>query len=562
MVEFCMDTTASDKDLGVYGTSLPTDLKSANKEIISLRIENTDLKRTTDEQREQIRIMKAREYGRSSEKRTIQDIRQGLLFDEAELHASPQTAVEVIETVHITKTVYTRRKKGRAPISPKLARVEIVVDLCDEEKASVPDGYELVRIGEETSEQVHEIPQKYVVIKTVRPRYIVKPTPGSGLAKSDVPVRILIAPVPARILPRSIATPSLLASVLIGKFCDALPFYRQEKMFLRFGLEISRQDMANWTIAVSQKLECLIDLLKAELLSYPVMHCDETYFQVMDEDERSNTTKSYMWVMTGGAQNHPVVLYRYHATREADFISRFLATYTGFLQTDGYAGYNAIGEKEGITHVACWAHARRRFVEAFEASMRKGSAGDAIKMIGMMYHHEKELRGKYFGEGKSCDADAFAAERRELVLPILDQLKTWLKAKSHEVLPKSALGTAISYTLDLWPRLVRYLDCPQLTPDNNEAERAIRPFTVGRKNWVLSGGPRGASASATMYSLIETLKLNGLEPYYALRYILTKLPTTPAEQLGELLPWNIDPQDLYELVVEDASISLDSTAIL
>lgn len=561
MVEFCMDTTASDKDMGAYGTALPTDLKAATKEIISLRIENTDLKRTTDEQREQIRIMKAREYGRSSEKRTIEDIRQGKLFDEAELHASPRPAAEVTETVRITKTVYTRRKRGRTPISPKLARVEVVVDLGEEERASVPEGYELVRIGEETGEQVHEIPQKYVVIKTVRPKYIVKPVRGSGPAKPDSPFRILIAPVPARILPRSIATPSLLASVLTGKFCDALPFYRQEKMFLRFGLEISRQDMANWTIAVSHKLEGLIDLLKAELLSASVMHCDETYFQVMDEEERSNTTKSYMWVMTGGAPNHPVVLYRYHATREADFISRFLATYKGFLQTDGYAGYNAIGEKEGITHVACWAHARRRFVDAFEASMRKGSAADAIRMIGMLYHHEKELRQKYFGDGRRGDADEFAAKRRELVLPILGELKTYLDSKTLEVLPKSALGTAISYTLDLWPRLVRYLDCPQLTPDNNEAERAIRPFTVGRKNWVLSGGPRGAAASAAIYSLIETFKLNGLEPYYAMRYILTKLPTTPIERICDLLPWNIDTQDFHELVVEDASISLDSTSI-
>ncbi len=556
-----MDTTATNKDMGVYGTSLPADLETATKEIISLRIENTDLKRTTDEQREQIRIMKAREYGRSSEKRTTEDIRQGKLFDEAELHASPDAPAEVIETVRITKTVYQRRKRGRAPISPKLARVEIVVDLGAEERSSVPEGYELVRIGEETSEQVHEIPQKYVVIKTVRPRYIVKPVRGSGLAKSDTPVRILIAPVPARILPRSIATPSLLASVLTGKFCDALPFYRQEKMFLRFGLEISRQDMANWTIAVSVKLEGLIDLLKAELLSAPTLHCDETYFQVMDEDERANTTKSYMWVMTGGALDHRVVLYRYHATREADFISRFLASYTGFLQTDGYAGYNAIGEKEGIIHVACWAHARRRFVEAFEAALRKGSAGEAIKKIGMMYHYEKELRQKYFGDDKAGDAGAFAAERRELVLPILNELKAWLEAKSQEVLPKSALGTAVSYTLDLWPRLIRYLDCPDLTPDNNEAERAIRPFTIGRKNWVLSGGPRGAAASATLYSLIETFKLNGLEPYYALRYILTKLPTTPTERLGDLLPWNIDSKDFYELVVEDARISLDSTAV-
>jgi transposase len=554
-----MDTTTNEKAMGLYGSSLPTDLHTATQEIISLRIENTDLKRLTEEQREQIRILKAREYGRSTEKRTIEDIRQGKLFDEAELHATEPP--EVIETVRITKAVYQRRKRGRTSISPKLSRVEVVVDLGDTERASIPEGYELVRIGEETSEQVHEIPQKYVVIKTIRPRYIVKPVRGNGIATPDSPPRILIAPAPERILPRSIATPSLLASVLIGKFCDALPFYRQEKIFKRFGLEISRQDMANWTIAVATKLDAFIELLKAELLSAPALHCDETYFQVMDEDNRDNTTKSYMWVMTGGSPGRRVVLYRYHATREADFISKFLASYTGFLQTDGYAGYNAIGEKEGILHVACWAHARRRFVEAFEAAKIKGSSGDAIKKIGMLYHHEKELRQKYFGDGGSGDAEAFVSERRTLVVPVLDDIKTYLDTKVQEVLPTSALGHAVSYALNLWPRLVRYLDSPDLTPDNNEAERAIRPFTVGRKNWVISGGPRGASASSTMYSIIETFKLNGLEPYYALRYILTKLPTTPKDQLESLLPWNLDPQAFYDLVVEDARISLDSVAI-
>ena len=554
-----MGTTTGGTATGAYGTQLPTDLDTANREIISLRVENTDLKRLTEEQKEQIRILKAREYGRSTEKRTIEDIRQGLLFDEAELHATEPP--EVIETVRITKTVYQRRKRGRTPISPKLDRVEVVVDLGEAERASVPEGYELVRIGEETSEQVHEIPQKYVVIKTIRPRYIVKPVRGSGLAVPDGSPRLLIAPVPARILPRSIATPSLLASVLTGKFCDALPFYRQEKMFSRFGLEISRQDMANWTIAVSTRLDGYIELLKAALLSAPALHCDETYFQVMGEDERANTTKSYMWVLVGGVPGRGVVLYRYHATREAEFISKFLALYTGFLQTDGYAGYNAIGEKEGIVHVACWAHARRRFVEAYEAAQRKGSAGDAIRKIGAMYHHEKELRQKYFEESGSGDKDAFVAERRSLVAPVLDDLKVWLEAKALEVLPKSALGSAVAYTLDLWPMLVRYLDSPDLTPDNNEAERAIRPFTVGRKNWVISGGPRGAAASATIYSLIETFRLNGLEPYYALRYLLTKLPTTPPEHLASLLPWNMDPQSFYDLVVEDARISLDSAAI-
>jgi len=552
-----MTTIANDS----YGTALPPDLETAIKMIASLRVENADLKKLTEVQKEQIRILKAREYGRSSEKRTAEDIRQAKLFDEAEVYSTAPAHSDILETVKISKPVYTRKKRGRTPLSPKLARIEVVVDIGEDEKSAVPEGYELKRIGEEASEQVHEIPQKYVVIRTVRPKYVVKRIRGSDTPAQEPPARIMIAPIPARILPRSIATPSLLASVLTGKFCDALPFYRQEKMFRRFGLEISRQDMANWTIAVTHKLEVLIDLMKRELLAAPYLHCDETYFQVMDEEGRANTTKSYMWVMTGGSLNHPVVLYRYHATREADFISKFLATYVGFLQTDGYDGYNAIGEKEGIVHVACWAHARRRFVEAFEAALRKGSAGEAIAKIGALYNVEQTLRKKYFGENGGNDYTAFALERRSLVEPILTDLKAWLDAKVLEVLPSSALGTAISYTRELWPRLVSYLDCPFLTPDNNEAERAIRPFTIGRNNWVVSGGPRGAAASATIYSLIETFKLNGLEPYYALRYILTKLPSTPTENIESLLPWNLNPKNFNELTVEDARISLGSTPV-
>lgn len=550
-------------DAGGHGSvpERPLDLESAIRQIAALQNEVSTLRQLTAQQQEEIRILKERQFGRKSEKLSAEDIKQGKLFNEAEMLSTSPLSEETYETVRIAKTVYTRRKRGRKALSAKLARVEVVVDIGEDEKKAVPEGYELVRIGEETSEQVHEIPQKYVVIRTVRPKYIVKPRAGSGMPKPADPPRIMIAPAPARLLPRSIATPSLLASVLVGKFCDALPFYRQERMFSRFGLEISRQDMANWAIAVAFRLAELIALMKHELLSGPFLHCDETFFQVMDEEGRKNTTQSYMWVLTGGAGTHRVVLYRYNPTREADFISTFLASYEGFLQTDGYSGYLAIGEKVGIIHVACWAHARRRFVEAFKAANKKGVAGEAIALIGKMYAIERTLRQKYFGERGSRDANAFGMERKELVEPVLDDLKAWLDAKALEVLPKSALGTATSYTLDLWPRLKRYLDCPWLGPDNNEAERAIRPFTIGRNNWVLSGSPRGASASADLYSLVESIKLNGLDPYFTLRHILTRLPKTPPDRLADLLPWNIDPTTFHELTAEDARISLASIPI-
>lgn len=557
-----MMNNTNDDSADTSSNFVPTDLEVANKLIAKLREENADLKRVAEEQKEMLRILRAREYGRSSEKMTAEDIRQGQLFNEAEVHSTSGEEQQT-ETVRIKKTEYIRRKKGgRKPVSAILSRIDVVVDISEEEKNAVPQGYELKRIGEETSDQIHEIPQKYVVIHTIRPKYILKPVNGSGLPKPEGPPHLLIAPVPARILPRSIATPSLLASVLIGKFCNALPFYRQERIFSRFGLEISRQDMSNWTIAVSKKLETYISLLKAELLSGPYLHSDETYFQVMNEEGKANATKSYMWVLTGGGENHRVVLYNYNATRESAFISNYLVSYQGFLQTDGYAGYNDIGEKEGIVHVACWAHARRKFVEAFEAAYKQGSAGEVIRKIGKIYGEEKKLREKYFGKTGNGDAAGFVAERRMNVEPILADIKIWLDAKSIEVLPSGTLGKAVAYSLNIWSALVRYLDCPFLTPDNNEAERAIRPFTVGRKNWVISGSPRGATASASVYSLIETLKLNGLEPYYAFRHILTKLPVTPVENLVNLLPWNLNPDDFHDLIVEDARISLDSKPIL
>jgi transposase len=515
-----------------------------------------ELERQNLLQAEEIRLMKLRKYGRSSEKLTGEDARQGLLFDEAELSSRNENESPAIEEVRITKTVYTRRKRGRKSLSPNLSRIDVVVDLSEEEK-SVGEGYDLVRIGEETSEQVHEVPQKYIVIRTIRPKYVVKAVDG----REGEAGRIKMASLPPRILPRSIATPSLLTAVLIGKFCDGLPFYRQEKVFARHGLEISRQDMANWAIAVAEKLEGLIQLMKAELLASPYLHCDETFFQVMDEPGRSNTTQSYMWVTTGGARDHRVALYQYSRTRNAAFIKDFLAEYRGYLQTDGYDGYTAIGEKEGIVHVGCWAHARRRFVDALKISQGQSSAAEMLALIRMLYDIEREQRTRFFGSGGSKDESAFLTARRDAVAPILTRIDAFLSAKAVDIPPQTALGKAITYTRDMWPRLVRYIECPYLTPDNNEAERAIRPFTIGRKNWVISGGPRGAFSSAVLYSIIETAKLCEVEPYYYLRHVLTRLPMTRSESLHSLLPWNIDIAAFGELTAEDARISLDSIPI-
>ena len=318
-------------------TAVPRTLEAAFKEIEWLKAENVALRTLSAEQAEQIRIMKLREYGRSSEKRLSgEDIRQGQLFDEAELLSSPPEEPPVMETVKVRNTTYQRRKPGRRKIADTLTRVDVVADLS-EDKKKVDDGYELVKIGEDVSEQVHEVPQKYIVIKTIRPKYVKRPIESARIRnEGQSQTTILSAPLPPRMLPRSIATPSLLAHVLAGKFCDGLPFYRQEKIFARHGLIISRQDMANWTIAVSKRLESFIGLLSKALLESPYLNCDETWFQVMDEPGRENTAKSFMWVMAGGGTlpgKPRVVLYRYSRTRAAAFINAFLETYTGYLQT-------------------------------------------------------------------------------------------------------------------------------------------------------------------------------------------------------------------------------------
>lgn len=554
-----MRTGADEQGARIAAASSRGEYVEALAELERLRQENTELKRQNLLQAEEIRLMKLWEHGRSSEKLSSEDIRQGSLFDEAELYFAAVPTAESTEVVRITKTVYTRRKRGRKPIDPKLSRIVVTVDLPDSEK-EVDEGYELVRIGEETSEQVHEVPQKYIVIRTIRPKYVVRRA-NTTAADDESSTELRVAPLPPRILARSIATPSLLASVITGKFCDGLPFYRQERMFARHGLEISRQDMSNWSMAVAKKLEGLEELLHKELLASPYLHCDETFFQVMDEPGRSNSTQSYMWVTTGGVGDRHVALYQYSRTRSSAFISTFLDSYAGFLQTDGYDGYNAIGEKEGIVHVGCWAHARRKFVEALKISGGDGSAGTIIAMIASLYEIESRLRATFFGPEGNGEQDAFTKTRSADVTPVFAQIESWLATKAVEVPPQTALGKAISYTRDQWPRLVRYVECPYLTPDNNEAERAIRPFTIGRKNWVLSGGPRGAFGSATLYSFIETAKACGHEPYYYLRYILTKLPTTEGAELSRLLPWNVDPEAFGELTAEDARLSIDSIPI-
>lgn len=492
----------------------------------------------TDLLLEQIRLLRAQLFGRKSEKTSVKSgVRPLPLFDMPEPENSELPAEDEDNLVLVP--AHSRKKRGRKELPDDLPRVEVVHDLAEEEKVC-GCGCRLSRIGEEVSEQLDIVPAKVRVIRTIRPKYACRQCEGAN----DEGATVKIAPLPARILPKSLATAGLLAHVLTAKFVDALPFYRQEKQFSRLGVEINRASMCNWAMKAAEACQPLLNLLEEEVLAGPVINADETTVQVLNEPGRSPTTKSYMWIFLRGDPGKKALIYRYHPTRAGDVAGNFLRDYQGYVQTDGYSGYDFLDHKKDVIHIGCWAHARRKFMDVIKSQgknpKKTGSADVALKYIRELYRIEKEA------SESGLSPEGIHELRRKKALPILEEFKGWLAQKSLQTPPKGLLGQAISYSLRQWDRLVGYLADGRLSPDNNGAENAIRPFVVGRKNWLFSGTPEGAAASAALYSLIETAKANDLEPYSYLRHIFEKLPTaTTLEDVEALLPWRLDKKRLY-----------------
>jgi len=293
--------------------------------------------------------------------------------------------------------------------------------------------------------------------------------------------------------------------------------------------------MSNWQRQVYDKLLPLFSLMKEIIKSGPVIRMDETTVQVMGEEGRSDTQKSYMWLALGGLPNKPVVIYEYRPTRAAYNARDFLEGYCGYLQTDGYEAYDtAVSGFPEIKHAGCFAHARRYFFEASKAAKKPQSAEEGIKFIRKLYEIENSLRKE------NLEENDFLAQRKKSAEPVLSDFRTWLNKRSNEMLPSGLLGKAVAYTLKQWDKLIMYLESPYLTPDNNACENAIRPFVLGRKNWLFNKSPEGAESSCGIYSLIETTKQNNIEPLLYLRTLFEKVPfaLTP-EDWEKLLPWNI-----------------------
>ena len=483
--------------------------------------------------REQIRKLFDQLFGRKSEK-VFGGSPQLLLFDMPEI--DPEAETETEEKVEIE--AHSRKKPGRKPLPDNLPRVEVVHDIDAAEKVC-GCGAALECIGEEVSEKLDIIPAIIRVIKHIRPKYGCRCCEG---VEDDGPT-IKIAPVPPQIVPKGIASAGLLAHILTAKFADALPFYRQEKQFARLGVEIGRATMCNWAMKVADGCKPLLDLLSREIRSGPLINIDETTVQVLREPGRSPTTKSYMWIFRGGDPQMPSLVYRYAPTRSGNVASSFVGDYEGAVQTDGYVGYDFLDANESIVHLGCWAHARRKFMDASKAgsakSKKNGSVDVALGYIRKLYALEKGAKTR------KLDADRLVALRQSEAKPLLDKFRKWLEKKSLHVVPKSLLGKVVSYTLDQWPRLVSYLEIGCATPDNNLAENAIRPFVVGRKNWLFAGTPEGAAASAAIYSLIESAKVNGLDTYKYLRYLFENLPFAQSEEdYQKLLPQQLNADEL------------------
>jgi transposase len=492
------------------------------QENAQLRRENAELAKRVEILAEQNEWLKRRFFGRSSEALSEEEQRQLKLFDEAEAAAEESERTQRQPSL-VRISEHVRQQPKRRPLPQALPRVEVIVDIPEEQKRC-GCGAELVRIDEESSEKLDVIPPQLRVIRTIRPIYACHACEGSG---DEGRPAVRIAPMPPAIIDKGTASAGLLAYIVTSKFCDSLPLYRQQKQFARIGVELSRRTMADWMIAASEACAPLMKLLEARVRSGPLLQLDETRLQVLGEPGRANTALSYMWVARGGPPEAPVILYHYAPSRGTEVAVEMLGDYQGYVQTDGYDVYDrACDGSKGVVHVGCFAHVRRQFHDAHRNSKNTGSAEQALATIARLYRVESQWEAY-------TDPQEFAAERRRQVEPILAGFRSWLERRAAQVPPETFLGKAIGYTLGQWPKLIRYLDHPAIGPDTNAVENAIRPFVVGRRNWLFSGSPRGATASATLFSIVETARANGKEPYWYLRKLFEELPTarTDAEIL-------------------------------
>ncbi|WP_159888754.1 IS66 family transposase [Paenibacillus puerhi] len=488
-----------------------------------------DLEKENKRLQETVQFLTQKLYGKSSEKTASLPVgvEQLSLFDEPETAAS-RTAPEL--TIEQIQSYQRKRQVGE--------RAELLQDLPHEKQLfQVQDRCcdvchsELVLVGEEfVRTEVEFIPARVQAIDIYRETLECR-----TCRKADKP-QMKKATTPVPVIQHSLASASSVAWVMYQKFVNSMPLYRQEKEWKSIGLDLSRATMANWMIATTRDwLKPLVNRLHELLVQERYLHADETPLQVMNEKGRKNTTSSYMWIYSSAQHStHPIRIFEYQPGRGARYPQAFLKGFKGYLHSDAYSGYANLA---GTISCLCWAHLRRKFVEALppEAKNLEGTlATEGVAYCNKLFELEAQLASQPPEERKE--------QRLLQEKPVLDGFWSWVEIAKGKVLPKSKLGEALKYARNHRQELMNYLQDGNCVISNNLAENSIRPFTVGRKNWLFSGSPRGAAASAGIYSIVETAKANGLNPYKYLVYLLQQLPAAAFRQQPELLdehlPWS------------------------
>ena len=460
---------------------------------------------------EQLRLNRKKQYGPSSEQLDQLVFEQfGRVFNEAEAWCAGVGKKETQVKAHTRKP----RSGSMEEVVPEGTPVE-VVEHRPEDRSCPKCGSEMVEIGKEVRRTLKMEPARFWIQEDVYYTYACK------VCEKETGDSVIVnTPKKPAVLPGSFASPEAIAHLMVQKFVMYSPLYRQEQEWGRQGLKLSRQVMSHWLLRAAEDwLEPIYQELHKELVRRDVLHGDETTLQVLKEPGKSAQSKSYMWLYrTGGDAEHPIVLYDYRPDRKAKNAEEFLEGFSGYLHADGYQGYHKL--RPDIRVVGCWAHARRKFDEAVKSLPQKEQAGCAAlegqAFCTKLFSIEEDIQGLPFEEKRK--------QRQNRTKPVLDALFSWAQEKQKVTPPKSALGKALHYLKEQWPYLVRYLEDGRLEISNNRAERSIKPFVMGRKNWLFANTPAGAQASAVIYSLIETAKETGLDPYKYLLWVLREAP--------------------------------------
>jgi transposase len=479
-----------------------------------------------DAEVERLRLIIARlrrlQFGRKSEKiqRDIEQLELQLEDLEAG-NAERQEQTERTLTPAVAAIfAAAMRKPARRPLPHHLPRE---VELHEPEEKDCPAcGGSLSKLGEDVSEVLEYVPARFKVIRHIRPKL--------SCTKCDV---IVQAEASSRPIARGLAGPGLLAHVLVSKYADHLPLYRQSEIYAREGVELERSTLADWVGATSELLNPLNEALRRYVMSARKLHADDTPVPVLAPGQ-GKTKQGRLWTYVrddrpSGDAAAPAVWFAYSPDRKGEHPHRHLADFNGTLQADAYAGFNRLYESGRIQEAGCWAHVRRKFFDLHEAHASPITT-EALERIGSLYAIESDIRGR--------SPDERRRDRQSRSRPLLMSLQSWLKESLTRLSRKSETAVAINYALGRWPALMRYCDDGSLEIDNNAAERALRAIALGRKNYLFAGSDSGGERAATIYSLIGSAKLNGLDPEAYLSNVLARIADHPVTQIADLLPWN------------------------